>query len=146
MYRCMQEGYTFIGDSRGAYWLTPEGMMVPLVIHDHIPYLCVGDPRCTPRPATAADYMLPMPAHIGAVGIEHAVEIFLADGEREEIHTHATSMPSAPARRDLGKEASHLSHLLTHMPANPHCEACIRAKMKQAQHRRGGYTLSLIHI
>merc|ERR1712237_174388 len=113
--------------------------MVPCIVSGHIPYLCVGDPRCALRLATAADYVLPMPAHLSAVGIDQAVDILWAEEDRQEIHALAASMPSAPARRDLGKEASHLSHLLTHMPANPHCEACIRAKMKQAQHRRGGY-------
>ena len=39
-------------------------------------------------------------------------------------------------RRDLKAEAKSPHHLLTHMPMNPYCEACQRAKMQRAPARR----------
>ena len=48
--------------------------------------------------------------------------------------------PVAPApRRDRKMEAAELAHLLTHKPANPHCEACMRGKLRQVPHRRGAF-------
>ena len=35
------------------------------------------------------------------------------------------------APRDLKAEAKSITHLLTHMPMNPYCEVCQRAKMSR---------------
>ena len=39
-------------------------------------------------------------------------------------------------RRDLAAEAKTLKHLMTHMPKNPHCLSCQRAKLQKAPNRR----------
>ena len=51
----------------------------------------------------------------------------------------APALPGAPARRDLVREATEMAHLLTHKPANPHCEACARGKMRERPHRAGAF-------
>ena len=45
----------------------------------------------------------------------------------------------APARRDLKVEAHEIEHLRTHKPANPHCESCMRGKLRQVPHRTGSF-------
>ena len=42
-------------------------------------------------------------------------------------------------RRDLRLEARSTAHLMTHVPRNPYCEACVRAKMTQERRFRGSY-------
>ena len=39
-------------------------------------------------------------------------------------------------RRDIKAKAKSITHLLTHMPMNPYCEACQRAKMQRRPARR----------
>jgi hypothetical protein len=38
--------------------------------------------------------------------------------------------------RDLKAKATSVADLMTHMPKNPHCEACMRAKMVKKHARR----------
>ena len=42
-------------------------------------------------------------------------------------------------RRNLKLEAGQLAHLLTHKPANPHCESCMRGKLRHVPHRAGAF-------
>ena len=77
------------------------------------------------------------------------------DGARLLVHEHPDPAP-APIKkededeskvemeqesggRDLKTEAKSLKHLLTHLPKNPHCQACQEAKMKQVYSRRGAF-------
>ena len=48
--------------------------------------------------------------------------------EAEEDHDDDEAL-AVDARRDLKAEAKSLKHLMTHMPKNPHCSSCQRAKM-----------------
>jgi hypothetical protein len=61
-----------------------------------------------------------------------------SEGEEEDIPGAAEDLEvEAPAGpRDLFAEAVSLRHLLTHMPKNPHCEACQRAKPQHKPHKR----------
>ena len=43
------------------------------------------------------------------------------------------------AQRDLRTEARSLTHLLTHLPKNPYCDACIRAKMRNRKRFAGAF-------
>ena len=36
------------------------------------------------------------------------------------------------------KEANSLRHLLTHLPFNPYCQACVEARSQRKGHRKGG--------
>jgi hypothetical protein len=41
-------------------------------------------------------------------------------------------------KRDLKAEAKSIEHTLTHLPKNPHCSVCTRAKMENVKTRRQG--------
>ena len=43
------------------------------------------------------------------------------------------------------KEANSISHLLTHSPFNPYCQACIEARSQRKGHRKGGLLEDAIH-
>ena len=50
---------------------------------------------------------------------------------KSKAKASAKARPSTPPReeRDLRAEAKSLKHLMTHLPKNPYCDACQRAKM-----------------
>ena len=50
---------------------------------------------------------------------------------KSKAKASAKARPSVPPReeRDLRAEAKSLKHLMTHLPKNPYCDACQRAKM-----------------
>ena len=50
---------------------------------------------------------------------------------KSKAKANAKARPSVPLReeRDLRAEAKSLKHLMTHLPKNPYCDACQRAKM-----------------
>ena len=52
-------------------------------------------------------------------------------GAKSKAKASAKARPSVPPReeRDLRAEAKSLKHLMTHLPKNPYCDACQRAKM-----------------
>ncbi|CAE6962770.1 unnamed protein product [Symbiodinium sp. CCMP2592] len=43
------------------------------------------------------------------------------------------SPPDEPRARDLREEAKSIHHLMTHLPKNPYCDACQRAKMENVK-------------
>ncbi|CAE7040332.1 JNK [Symbiodinium sp. CCMP2592] len=43
------------------------------------------------------------------------------------------SPPDEPRARDLREEAKSIRHLMTHLPKNPYCDACQRAKMENVK-------------
>ena len=57
-----------------------------------------------------------------------------ADDELRCRPCDGTSTPERETR--LRKEAVSLKHLLTHLPKNPYCQACLRAKLNKAPARR----------
>ena len=142
--RCMERGYTYVWPrGRPPYFISPGGYKITGVVDGNIPYHIVGDPRCQPCPITDEDLVVPPPETLTVPWLPAAID----SGWTQDRHAAVQGMPlycakamhGAPARRDLGSESTALAHLLTHMPANPHCEACIRAKMREPPHRGGAY-------
>ena len=90
------------------------------------------EPSCSSRfcphlPASCSPYSVPSPRSGGSPPASQ-----LADDL------------AAPApRRDLKMEALDAKHLLTHKPANPHCIACMRGKLRQVPHRSGAFRRDL---
>ena len=44
-----------------------------------------------------------------------------------------------PAGERAAPDPSSLQHLLTHKPAHPKCEACMRGKLKERRHYKGAF-------
>ena len=60
------------------------------------------------------------------------------DDDEREIQVEGEGAPPRKAKvGTLKAEANTLAHLCTHRYRNPHCESCIRAKMKHFRTRRG---------
>ena len=59
--------------------------------------------------------------------------------KQEKEEESKMEMEQENCGRDLKAEAKSLKHLLTHLPKNPHCQACQEAKMKQIYSRRGAF-------
>ena len=66
-------------------------------------------------------------------------------------------LPEPVSESKLRKEAKSFNHLLTHLPYNKYCPACVQGKMTGAQHRRVhanvktkykkfGYTITCDHV
>ena len=53
-------------------------------------------------------------------------------------------MAATAPKRDLKVDAQLMAHLLTHKPANPHCDSCLRGKMRQPPHPRGGFNREVV--
>ena len=53
-----------------------------------------------------------------------------------ESSATAPAPPPDEFQRDLVAEACSIAHLMSHLPKNPHCAACQRAKMQRVQARR----------
>jgi hypothetical protein len=138
--RCMQEGYSFHWPSGQQPTLTtPDGETLVLEVDNFVPYLPeapIGEEREPPA-------ALPSPAAPGSedeaeerddppVLMEEELEQL---GYPEDFPEGADEEP-APEGRDLKAEALSLAHLMTHMPKNPHCEACQRAKITTKPARR----------
>lgn len=48
-----------------------------------------------------------------------------------------------PCQAPVKDCAGQIEHLVTHLPSNPHCEACLRGKMQQVRHFHGAFARPL---
>ena len=59
--------------------------------------------------------------------------------EAEDPEKAAEQVLPPTTRETLRKQATSVTHLLTHKPKNPYCAACKRAKLKHIRKYRGSY-------
>jgi hypothetical protein len=119
--RCMTLGYSFVWNGyKNPYIVTPKGKKIKLEVVDYVPYLPISKSiPCAPSVVVAAG-----PEDDGDDGAGVQVE-----NNYELINTE---------KRDLKAEALSVTHMLTHLPKNPHCLVCSRAKMENVKSRRKG--------
>ncbi len=110
----MRGRYGFYWDPyKRPYTLSPQGYRIDLEVENFVPYLREYYQK------TAA------PARVVDKGIE-------LDPEPPE----AVGIQLSPAQLRLQREAKSVKHMLIHLPANPFCETCQKAKIKHAAARR----------
>jgi hypothetical protein len=156
--RCMLHGYSFHWPaSKSPYFVKPDGEKIVCDVHSYVPYIRHREPtwseRAAAAPATATlsgNAALRRPRFNDAgdsAGGGHAPALpgsslspvpppspvdttSSEDGEERTPDTGRKAIPNTLA------EAKSLRHLLTHLPKNDHCEACVRAKMVEKHARR----------
>ena len=72
-----------------------------------------------------------------AAGTSVAAEAAVED-QADLDDTEETYEVSNSDKRDLKAEALSIEHLTTHLPKNPHCAVCMRAKLENVKSRRKG--------
>lgn len=112
--RCMTLGYQFIlRPYKKPIMITAKGRRIVLEVIDYVPYLPITKSSpCAPGPFVpdAADEPLE----------DDATELGAHDGGSYEV--------ANVGKRDLKAEAFSVRCLLAHLPKNPHCDVCARAK------------------
>jgi hypothetical protein len=127
--RCMHEGYSFIWlAGKAPFFITPSRNQITLEVINDIPYLPAEESFRTPAVACPAASVVAAPVRQRRKPAAGFVDESESSSSSEE---EDKSQPKV--RRDLKREADSLEHLMTHIPMNPHCAACQRAKK---QHRR----------
>ena len=59
-------------------------------------------------------------------------------GSSSSVHDEGDEFKRSMGEKALRKEAKSIHHMLTHIPKNPYCEACQRAKMFKPPSRAVG--------
>jgi len=121
--RCMTMGYGFVWrPGRNPFMITNTGKKINLEVIDYIPYLPVTKSvACAAGVSNGDDNSgQPIPAEEAVAEAEDTYEIIDC------------------GKRDLKAEAKTTKHLLTHLPKNPFCSTCIRAKMENAKSKQKG--------
>ena len=127
--RCMVHGYDFVWIAfKRPFIVTPSGKRIVLEVIDHVPYLPISKSSpCAPSVPIAAESAIPSidDAELGVPENEDDEDVY----ELREVR-----------KRDLHTEAKSMRHLLTHLPKNPHCSVCQRAKLENMKSRKKGGT------
>ena len=95
----------------------PDGTEIPLTVRGNVPYI----------PETVAGLAAP------AVE-EEIIPVVVPQAAREGEDDAEEDVPGG--RVDRKAEAESVQHLMTHLPKNPHCSACQRAKMQNKPHKK----------
>ena len=107
-----------------------------------VPYLRTGPHAACPvtfGPGMAAKFAPPArplapSTAVDAVEAEQPSTAEEAAPERAEESRLPAPLPDAEG--SLRKQASNVQHLMTHIPKNPYCEACLRAKARRSPAKR----------
>ena len=162
--RCLEHGYRFVWEPFAEpKFYDPHGTPVPIEVIHNIPYLYPSEitvvsnksrqqPLYSALPATVMlhDKVVGCGESSGSRGPGTAPSSSSRDVPPDPpVVEEAPPPPEAEHRedrvkRDLKMEAKSLSHLMTHLPKNPHCEICQRAKMENVTSYRG-QGLDLMH-
>ena len=129
--------------------VTPDGHVVSLTVDKDIPYLIAGSEKSVPKKPKQFVEILMVPAIEREASMEWPTAVAirrppLAMAMSEEPVTppgtvEEMTVPIAGDEKNLSVterlklEAQSLNHKLHHMPKNPFCEACIRAKITQIE-------------
>ncbi|CAE7541323.1 JNK [Symbiodinium sp. CCMP2592] len=157
--RCKELGYRFIWEPFcDPIFFDPKGKRLKVDVINNIPYLAPSETEVVAgRPDLPRVYpALPAPIivheKVVAAGEEPGSELN-AVGELDLDMPNAKSVqksapddnkkvpdkgkpqspPDEPRARDLKDEAKSIRHLMTHLPKNPYCDACQRAKMENVK-------------
>ncbi|CAE7620794.1 JNK, partial [Symbiodinium sp. CCMP2592] len=157
--RCKELGYRFIWEPFcDPIFFDPKGKRLKVDVINNIPYLAPSETEVVAgRPDLPRVYpALPAPIivheKVVAAGEEPGSELD-AVGELDLDMPNAKSVqksapddnkkvpdkgkpqspPDEPRARDLKDEAKSIRHLMTHLPKNPYCDACQRAKMENVK-------------
>ena len=149
----MELGYTFIWRARQTpFLICPNGRRIDLVVKHNVPYL----PPSECRPTRSIEKDIDFECAVGTKVDANRSHIDLAQPAGPSEHGGSSSSSAAPTANlgdepdtappvpehsadevyTLRQEAKTTRHLMTHLPFNPYCSTCQRAKME----------LSLIHI
>ena len=155
--RCLEHGYRFVWEPFAEpKFYDPHGTPVRIEVINNIPYLIPSETT------VVSNKYRQQPLYSALSATVMLRDKVVAPGESSgsggsgaEPSSSSRGAPPAPpveeevppppdaehredsAKRDLKMEAKSLSHLLTHLPKNPHCEICQRAKMENVKSYRG---------
>ena len=132
--RCMKEGWTFYWPAYSPpIFVKPDGTVIPHVVRNDCPYVIDPNMQHVSMPASS-----PVPRMINKSAREgdaDIVENLIVPDEPAEAEQPAAEEDEAKLltrEQRLKLEATSLEHLMTHMPKNPYCASCQRAKMQAA--------------
>ena len=126
--------------------MLPSGRRVAMEVEGYVPYLRTGPHAACPvtlGPGTAARTaplvrpLAPSTSDSAADAGPAASEAAGADPSDGGVAEPTVEEPPlTKAEVDLRKLATSNAHLLTHVPKNPYCEACFRAKARRSPAKR----------
>ena len=153
-YRCRNQGYSFIWPKNEApYFILPNGDTLTFEVHNNAPYP-YHDQEKDPTPRTlysicqrCRTYNLQSnnDYEMHAAPSQHEDEAQELNPEEQQIEEvmnaddpedSADRVLPPTTRESLRKQATSVTHLLTHKPKNPYCPACTRAKLKHIRKYR----------
>ena len=155
--RCLEHGYRFVWQPFAEpKFYDPHGTPVRIEVINNIPYLFPSETTVVSNKYRQQHLYSALPAAVmlhdqvvapgessGSGGSGAASSSSSGDAPPDPpIDEEVPPPPEAEHRedrvkRDLKMEAKSLSHLMTHLPKNPRCEICQRAKMENAKSYRG---------
>eukprot|EP00971_Amphidinium_carterae_P259545 5150045-Amphidinium_carterae.1 len=134
----MTEGYSFVWPKgSNPYFIDPRGIRINFQVDRHIPYLI--DTASTP------DVCEPEDIKYDEFDVSHEDVLPVADhqiadpeiGEVEDgVDILDFQQPGPRSRQVLQDEARSKIHRLTHLPKNPYCKTCMRAKVTASRSPR----------
>ena len=135
---CIDHGYSFYWPrgSTAPYLIDERGRRVIFEVDNYVPYVSHASAASLPVEMVEADEDLPQhmweAPSAGDEAAVRAAEMAEADPPEGGAPKGKVALPP----RDLVKEAVSVNHLMTHLPKNPHCSACQRAKIMTKPARR----------
>ena len=131
-----EHGYDFVWrKGRSPYLLSPEGKKLKLKVRNNCPYLCEEGSEGSAFPSREmVSAGVEEPEQAGQPAVPALEDAGQPAVQRQE--QGPGQLAEAQQReRDLTlrQQATSMMHLLTHLPKNPHCETCQRAKMRNKQ-------------
>ncbi len=153
-HRCMELGYTFIWRARQTpFLICPNGKKIDLVVKHNVPYL----PPSECRPTRSIEKDLDFECAVGtkidvkksqfesstpAGPSSHGGSSSSSAVPTANLDDESIPIPPVPDQSDdeiytLGQEAKTTRHLMTHLPFNPYCSTCQRAKWRMLKGESG---------
>jgi hypothetical protein len=134
----MERGYDFIWKAgEKPYLVPPSGRRMMLDVINNVPYL----PVCSSTACAVASISQPEQTCFGSDSCYSIDDLSIDWGSDIDCSPAASDDEAGAdnrAVRDLKAEAKSLRHLMTHLPKNPYCDSCQRAKMVNVHHKQGG--------
>ena len=121
--RCVTMGYTFVWNPyKKPYIVTPKKRKITLEVIDHVPYLPLSrSVPCAAGPVASEEAITPE---------QDAAELGVQENLTYEL--------AKVGKRDLKAEALSVERMLTHLPKNPYCSVCRRAKLENVKTKKHG--------
>ena len=148
---CMENGCTFVWQAHAEPWLmAPDGKDIPIHLDHLVPMMAEMPSHPAQSYAVPAPHGSQESPDEGTSGeqTQYDEESPKYDDDQEDgddehcdhedgAMVPADSEPKEQSRAErLQKEATSVEHLLTHLPKNPFCDTCQRAKLFRQQARR----------